>query len=99
MSGSNFIIAKTGPLAVALAATLLAGCSGRDADSAERLAEINAAADRAEQAALRAEAAVAKLEKFKQGPVEVVEPTVDEPSGDFAAAPDEAAPPELDNKN
>ncbi len=98
MSGSNFTIAKTGPLAAALAAALLAGCSGRDEDSAERLAEINAAAARAEQAAQRAEAAVAKLEKSDQGPVEEVEPNVDEPSDD-GAAPDDSVPPEPDNKS
>ena len=44
-----------------LGMSLLAGCSGRDTVSAERLAEMNAAAARAEAAADRAEKAVAKI--------------------------------------
>jgi len=99
LSGLNITLAKTGPLAAALAAALLAGCSGRDTDSAERLAEINAAAARAEQAAERAEAAAAKVEKGGQGPVEEVEPAVEEPGGDEPAAADDSLPPEPDSKN
>ena len=41
----------------AAAALLLGGCSGRDADTAEKLGAVNAAAARAEAAADRAEKA------------------------------------------
>lgn len=58
----NLPFPRTGMLAVAVAAGLLTGCAGRDAESAERIAEMNAAAVRAEKAAERAEAAVAKLQ-------------------------------------
>lgn len=87
MSGSNFPFPKTGLLAGALCACLLGGCSDRNANSAERLAEINAAADRAEKAADRAEAAVAQLQKAG-APIPEIEPEVEEPS------PEEAPPPE-----
>lgn len=78
---------KTGLLAAALGAGLLGGCSGRDADSAERVAEINAAAARAEKAAERAEAAVAKLQNAKS-PVPQYEPEAEDPN------PQEAPPAE-----
>ena len=80
MSGSNFPFSRTGLLAGALCACLLGGCSDRDANSAERLAEINAAAD-------RAEAAVAQFQKAG-APIPETEPEVEEPS------PEEAPPPE-----
>ncbi len=52
---------KAALAASCLGMSLLAGCSGRDTASAERLAEMNAAASRAEAAADRAEKAAAKL--------------------------------------
>lgn len=79
MFRSDLPLIKTGILAVALGAGLLSGCSGRDADSAERVAEINAAADRAEKAADRAEAAVAKLQNAKP-PVPQYEPEAEDPN-------------------
>ncbi len=69
MRGSNVLYPKSGPMlaAAALAAlALLGGCSGRDTAGAEKLAGINAAADRAEKAAVRAEIAAAKVEKANQ---------------------------------
>ncbi len=87
MRGPDLPLAKTGLLALILGAGLLAGCSGRDTDSAERLAEINAAAARAEKAAERAEAAVAKLEKASPARIEY-EPQAEEPK------PDDPTPPE-----
>lgn len=48
-------------LTAGFVSSLLAGCSGRDTDAAEKLAATNAAAARAETAAKRAEAAAAKL--------------------------------------
>ena len=77
MSGSYFAFSKTGLLMLGIC--LLSGCSGRDPDSAEHLAEINAAAARAEKAAERAEAAVAKLQQAG-APVPEIEPEVEEPS-------------------
>ena len=70
---------KTAMLAAVLAAGLLGGCSGRDANSEERVAEINAAAARAEKAAERAEAAVAKLQGAK-APIPQYEPAAEDPS-------------------
>lgn len=87
MSGPDFPFAKTGLLALFLGASLIAGCSGRDADSAERLAEINAAAARAEKAAERAEAALAKIEKVSPARTEY-EPQAEDPK------PDDPTPPE-----
>lgn len=52
---------KAALTASCLGMSLLAGCSGRDTVSAERLAAMNAAAARAEAAADRAEKAAAKL--------------------------------------
>jgi hypothetical protein len=81
VSRASILFGKTGPLvaAVALGATaLLGGCSGRDVAGAEKLAAINAAADRAEKAAVRAEAAATKIEKAGQTVIEAdVEPTED----------------------
>ena len=48
-------------LAASALALLLAGCSGRDTDMAEKLARAEAAANRAEEAATRAEAAVSRM--------------------------------------
>ncbi len=87
MSGTNFPFTRTGLLAGIVYVCLLGGCSDRNANSAERLAEINAAADRAEKAADRAEAAVAQLQKAG-APIPEIEPEVEEPS------PDDAPPPE-----
>lgn len=85
---------KTGMLAAALGAGFLGGCSGRDADSAERVAEINAAADRAEKAAERAEAALAKLQNAKP-PVAQYEPEAEDPNPQDAAAAEEPPVSEL----
>ena len=74
-------------LAVAVAAGLLTGCDGRDAESAERIAEMNAAAVRAEKAAERAEAAVAKLQNAATANPHY-EPEAAEPS------PSDPSPPE-----
>ncbi|MFN3517176.1 MAG: hypothetical protein ACK4YM_08465 [Novosphingobium sp.] len=55
---------------------LLAGCSGRDPAPAENIAEIEAAAQRAEKAAERAEAAARRASNAPAAPVVEVEPEV-----------------------
>lgn len=75
---------------VVVLAALLAGCSGRDADSAERLAEINAAALRAEKAADRAEAAAKKIEQAGQPMVVDADPDATEDATDADEAAIEA---------
>lgn len=80
--------------AVALAATaLLGGCSGRDTEGAEKLASINAAADRAEKAAVRAEAAAAKLEKLAEPTVIDADAEATEDAEDASLAKDDEPPP------
>lgn len=90
----NLSLTKAGLLVAALSVGLLGGCSGRDADSAERVAEINAATERAEKAAERAEAAVAKLQNAR-APVPQYEPAAEDPSPQDAPPPDEQPPTEL----
>lgn len=102
MLGSNILFPKAGPLvaAAALAVTaLLGGCSGRDTAEAEKLAAINAAADRAEKAAVRAETAAAKLDKAGQPTVIEADPDATEDAEDAAlAAENEPASTEPDVK-
>ena len=74
---------KVALAASCLAVSLLAGCSGRDTVSAERLAAMNAAAARAEAAADRAEKAAAKL-----GAAPSPAPTFTEDAEDPAPAED-----------
>lgn len=90
MSKTSILFPKTGPMAAvaALAAVaLLGGCSGRDSAGAEKLAAMNAAADRAEKAAVRAETAAAKIDKAAQPTVieADVEPTEDAEDAAVAA--------------
>lgn len=89
MSGSNIHFPKVGPMvssAALIAVLLLGGCSGRDAAGAEKLAAVNAAADRAEKAAVRAEAAAAKIEKAGQPTVIEADPDATEDAQDAAVA-------------
>jgi len=94
--------AGAGLAAVALAAAVLGGCSGRDASGAEKIAEINAAADRAEKAATRAEEAAAKIEKLNQPTVIEVDPDATEDAADAgeaaAAEANEPVQPDADVK-
>lgn len=61
---AKIIKTKTGALLLSGAALLvLGGCSGRDTAGSESLAAMNAAAERAEKAADRSEAAWTKIEK------------------------------------
>ncbi len=103
MSRANILFRKPGPLAAAatalLATALLGGCSGRDVAGAEKLAAINAAAERAEKAAVRAEAAAAKIEKANQPTVIEADPEATEDAEDAAlAAENEPASTEPDVK-
>lgn len=84
MIRSTLHIPRHAIAAALLLGTALGGCSGSDAKQAERLAEINAAALRAEKAADRAEAA-AKADRAGSSQVfaEDAEP---------AELPDEPAP-------
>jgi hypothetical protein len=89
---ANILSSKAGPsaAAIALVATaLLGGCSGRDTAGAEKLAEINAAAQRAENAAVRAEKAAEKLEKAGQPTVIEADPDATEDAEDAALATEE----------
>lgn len=67
------------------AAMALGACSGPDAKEAERIAEMNAAVQRAEKAAERAEAA-AKAAGANSAPVFAEEPEPVEPAADAAPA-------------
>ncbi len=102
MSRANILFPKSGPMAAAaalIATALLGGCSGRDTDGAEKLAAINAAAERAEKAAVRAEVAAAKLEKVGQPTVVEADPDATEDAEDAAlAAENEPASTEPDVK-
>jgi hypothetical protein len=102
VSRTNILFPKAGPMAaaVALVATaLLGGCSGRDVAGAEKLAAINAAAERAEKAAVRAEAAAAKLDKAGEPTVVEADPDATEDADDAAlAAENEPASTEPDVK-
>ncbi|GEM_PF-1900185 len=77
-------------MALVLAATpLLSACSGRDTDTAEKVAAAQQAAKRAEQAAERAEKAAAKL-NGEQPAVVDAEPEPDpEPLDPSAGDPDD----------
>jgi len=82
---SHRLIVRAGPIAASLllgSALLLGGCSGRDTSAAEKVAQINAAAERAEKAALRAEAAAAKIEKLNQPTVIEADPDATEDAAD-----------------
>jgi hypothetical protein len=88
VSGSHHPFLKAGRLATTLllgSALLLGGC-GRDTDGAEKLAEMNAAALRAEKAAERAEAAASKAEKASQPQVIEADPDATEDAEDAAVA-------------
>ena len=102
MRRSNILFPKAGPMvtAAALVATaLLGGCSGRDTAGSEKLAGINAAAERAEKAALRAEAAAEKVEKATQPTVIEADPDATDDADDAAlAAENEPQPNEPDVK-
>ena len=104
MPGSSGVIAtkenrsRAGTLLAALLAgssLLLAGCSGRDTNGAEKIAAAQDAAARAEKAAERAEAAAAKIEKGQTTVVEA-EPDATDDAGDAAVAaedkPEDPAP-------
>ncbi len=73
-------------LAATALALVLAGCSGRDSDVAEKVARAEAAADRAEAAAKQAEAAAKRL------PPLPVEPAAPEEEEQPEQQPDEPAP-------
>ena len=102
MSRANILFPKAGPMAAAaalVATALLGGCSSRDTAGAEKLAAVNAAADRAEKAAVRAEAAAAKIEKAGQSTVIEADPDSTEDAEDAAlAAENEPASIEPDVK-
>lgn len=102
MSRVNIHFSKPGPMAAASAlvvAVLLGGCSGRDTAGAEKLAAINAAAQRAENAAVRAEKAAEKIEKAGQPTVVEADPDATEDAEDAAlAAENEPASTEPDIK-
>ncbi len=64
MTRSKSVGIKAGFLLLSTAMTLvLGGCSGRDIETAEKIATANAAADRAELAATRAEKAASTVER------------------------------------
>jgi NAD(P)-dependent dehydrogenase (short-subunit alcohol dehydrogenase family) len=88
LSGSHILFSKAGRITAALlgGALLLGGCSGRDAEAAEQLAEMNVVAARAEKAAERAEAALAKIEKAGQPQVVEADPDSTEDAEDAAIA-------------
>ncbi|HEX4848093.1 MAG TPA: hypothetical protein VFV30_08110 [Novosphingobium sp.] len=101
MRGPKPILTKPGAsLALtAVAAVLLAGCSGRDSESAEKVAAINAASARAEAAAKRAEEAAAKIEKATAPTVIEVDPDATEDAEDAAIAEqNEPVAPDADIK-
>lgn len=72
------------PRPSALAATLIAcamlvsGCSGQDKTYDERIATLNAAAQRAEEAAKRAESAALRAERSPAATIVEAEPEMDE---------------------
>lgn len=78
-------------LAATALALVLAGCSGRDSDVAEKLARAEAAADRAEDAAKRAETAAKRLPPppVDAAPAEEEEPA-DQPADEPAPEPEPA---------
>ncbi|MFM5955192.1 MAG: hypothetical protein ACKOPE_12935 [Novosphingobium sp.] len=97
VTGSKFSKPRTGAAltAIALCGALLLGGCGRDTDTSEKLAATNAAAVRAEKAAERAEAALAKIEKAGQPVVIDAEPDATEDAQDAAIA-DQNEPPAAD---
>lgn len=105
MSGSITLKPRVGAgfAAVALVAAMLGGCSDRDASGAEKIAAINAAAERAEKAATRAEEAAAKIEKLNQPTVIEVDPDATEDAADAGEAEvadqNEPLAPDADIKN
>lgn len=78
-------------LAATALALVLAGCSGRDSDQAEKLARAEAAADRAEEAAKRAEAAAKRLPPPPAEPAANEEPEEPEQQADEPAQEPEPA--------
>lgn len=96
MRGTNTLSTRTA-LTIIGAAMMLGGCSGRDTASSEQLAEINAAAARAEKAAERAEAAAAKASKAGQATVvDAVPETNDMTEEGAIAAQNEPVDPAAD---
>jgi len=82
-----------------VAAVTLSGCD-RDTSAAKQLAAANAAAERAEKAALRAEVALEKIEKANQPQVIEVDPNATEDAEDAAVAEqNEPADPAADVKS
>lgn len=91
--------AGAGLVMLTLAAALLAGCSGRDTDSAEKIAQINAATQRAEKAAERAEAAAAQAAKGAAPTVIEMEPeSPDDEEAKKIAEQNEPLAPDADLK-
>lgn len=91
------LVIPTNPrIAFGLAATalalVLAGCSGRDTDMAEKLARAEAAAQRAEDAAAKAEAAARRVpaarppEPSSEPEADKTEPAFGEPSAETEPA-------------
>jgi TPP-dependent 2-oxoacid decarboxylase len=78
--------------ALLLATALVAGCSGRDSEMAEKVAAANAAAMRAEQAAQRAEHAAANAQRAQPGTtMEVDADPNEDPNAQPSQAPAKAA--------
>lgn len=91
--------AGAGLAALICSALLLSACSGRDAASAEKVAQINAAAQRAEKAAERAEAAAAQVAKGTAPTVIEVDPNEeDDEEAKKLAEQNEPLPPDADLK-
>lgn len=82
------------PLVPALSALalVLAGCSGRDTEMAEKLARAEIAAKRAEAAAAKAEATAKRISARAPEPAADENPDKDEPAfGEPSVNPDPAA--------
>ena len=78
-------------LAASALALVLAGCSGRDSNEAEKIARVEAAADRAEDAAKRAEAAARQLPAPPEEPAAAEEPAEPEQQSDDSPTEPEPA--------